>query len=269
MRKPPAATVLVAATLSLTLGLSLSACSEDEPSPTAADVEETPSSPTSSTASSSPTASTPTESAASSASTPTLSVSEQPTATITRPAPVQVAAMLLPADGMGKLNAEWTWAAGNDFDSEPDRLASCHRAALQDIGARKVAVREYTSELDAGVRAHHLVAGMPDELTARRAYAVLESWRDGCQARLEARAKGKDGVRVTDPESVRTSADAASSYVVFQPTATGSTRVENVALARDARVVHLVVVELEGDDFSYPRGRTPAAVGVRNATQSG
>lgn len=268
MRKPPAAaTALVAAALALTL----TACGEDDAEPTAAEVEETPSSPSSSATSSSPTASnSPKEASASSASTPTLSVSEQPTPTVTRPsAAVKVASMLLPADRMGALNAEWTWSAGNDFDSEPEGLASCHRAALQDVGAEKVAVREYTSELDAGVRAHHLVARMPDDLTARRAYAVLDSWRDGCQARLEARAKGKDGVRVTDPERVTSDADAATSYVVFQPTATGSTRVENVALARDSRVVHLVVVELEGDDFSYPRGRTPAAVGVRNATQSG
>lgn len=268
MRKPPAvATALVAAAL----GLTLSACGEDDADPTAAGVEETASTPSSPSTSSSPTASSsPTDTPLPSVSTPTLTVSEQPTPTVTRPAAApKVAAMLLPAARMGKLNAEWTWSAGNDFNSEPDRLVACHRAALQDIGAEKVAVREFTSELDAGVRAHHLVAGLPDDLTARRAYSVLESWRDGCQQRLEARSTGKDGVRVTDPERLRTGADAATSYVVFQPTATGSTRVENVALARDARVLHLIVVELEGDDFNYPRGRTPAAVGVRNATESG
>ena len=268
MRKPLVTPALAVAAL----GLVLSSCAADDPEPTATDVEESPavtSAPASPSTSSSP--STTTKSPEPSEPAATLSVSEEPSATLTSPtssgADVDVASALLPVDRMGKLNAEWTWSTGNDFGTEPANLAACHRVELEAIGAEDVAVREYTSRLDAGVRAYHLVAAFPDDVTARRAYSVLQSWRDGCQQRLEQRAKGSDGVKVSSAEPVSTRGGTASSYVVFQPTATGSTGIENVATAMAGSVVDLVVVKLEGDDFNYPRGRTPAAVGVRNAAE--
>ena len=268
MRKPRPSSAAAAAVLVLVL----SSCAADDPEPTASDVEESPSTTSAPTSpSTSPSASATTGSPASSEPAATVSVSEEPSATMTPPsnngADVEVASMLLAADRMGKLNAEWTWSTGNDFDTEPANLAACHRVELEAIGAEDVAVREYTSRLDAAVRAYHLVAAFPDDVTARRAYSVLQSWRDGCQQRLEQRAKGSDGVKVSSAEPVSTRDGTASSYVVFQPTATGSTRIENVGTSLAGSVVDLVVVKLEGDDFNYPQGRTPAAVGVRNAAE--
>ena len=248
------------AALALSLGLALSSCSEDA-EPTSSDSEE---SPTVSSTPASPSSS-PTETPSSSEPTATVSVSEEPSATMTQEPSVDVAGLLLPAGRMGKLNAEWTWLAGNEFDVEPEGLVSCHRFGMEVIGADEVAVREYTSDLDANVRAHHLVAGFADDVTARRAYSVLESWRSSCQKRLEQKAKGRDGIRVSDPDRVSGAGDTASSYLVVQPSPTGSSLLEDVAFARDGAVVHLAVVELEGDDYNYPRGRTPAAVAVRNA----
>lgn len=128
-------------------------------------------------------------------------------------------------------------------------------------------MREYTSDLDANVRAFHLVAGFPDDVTAGRAYSVLQSWRSDCARRLEQRSPGNDRVHVSPADSVRSKAEAAASYVVIRPTATGVPRIDNVGIGHTDRVVHLVVVKLEGDDFNYPRGQTPAAVGVRNAAE--
>jgi hypothetical protein len=272
MRKP----CLTATVAAAALGLVLSSCAADDAEPAAADADESPSAttaPTSPSTSTSPSGSATTQSLEPSEPATTSSLSEEPSATMTPPSrggvDVDVASMLLPADRMGKLNAEWTWSSGNDFDTEPANLAACHRVELEVIGAEDVAVREYTSRLDAGVRAYHLVAVFPDEMTARRAYSVLQSWRDGCRQRLEQRAKGRDGVKVSSPDPVSIPGGTGSSYVVFQPTATGSTRVENVGTALAGSVIDLVVVKLEGDDFNYPRGRTPAAVGVRNAAQRG
>lgn len=258
MGKPHATLARAAATFAA-VTLVLTACSDpdDEPSATAGEAA------TSSSAAESPSSpSSPTSEA------PAPSQSQEPTPTMTsQAAAADVSTMLLPADGMGKLNAEWTWFAGNDFDIEPERLVACHRFTLDVIGVEEVAVREYTSDLDAGVRAYHLVARLPDDVTARRAYSVLQSWRADCQQRLEKRSKGDDRVRVTPEEVVGGVGEAATSYVVLLPTATGSTRVENVGIARDDRVIDMVVVKLEGDDFNYPRGRTPAAVALRNAAE--
>ena len=269
---------LVAALATCALGLSSVSCAGDQAEPAASDVDETATTDSSPSASSSSAA--PSSAASESEPTSTLSVSELPSATVgaspsgtTRGGAgdgaggADVAAMLLPATRMGKLNAEWTWSSGNDFDTEPANLTACHRVELEVIGAEDVAVREYTSRLDAAVRAYHLVASLPDDVTARRAYSVLQSWRDGCRQRLERRAQGEDDVHVSPAEPLRTAADSASSYVVFQPTATGSARIDNVASALDGSLVHLVVVRVEGNDFNYPRGATPAAVGVRNAVQ--
>lgn len=257
MRMPPAvATALVA----LSLGLTLASCAEDA-EPASSDAEETPST---SSPPASPSSS-PTDMPSSSEPTATMSVTEEPSATVTAGTPVDVAAQLLPAGQMGKLNAEWTWRAGNDFDREPKGLFACHRFGLDSVGAENVAVREYTSALDANIRAHHVVAGFPDDVTARRAYSVLESWRNGCRTRLEQKSKGGDGIKVTDPDPVAGAGDAATSYLVIQPSPTGSSLIDDVAVARDGRVVHLAVVEIEGDDYNYPRGRTPAGLAVRNA----
>ena len=142
---------------------------------------------------------------------------------------------------------------------------ACHRAALSDVGAQQVAVREYTSDLDANTAAFHLVATVPDDKTGQRLHAVLESWHSDCARRLEAQQRGDDGVKVSDLERVDTGADAAATYVVMQPTATGAALIENVGIARDGDVVTVTVFKLEGEDFNYPRGRTPAAVTLRNA----
>ncbi len=257
MRMPPAVATAVAA---LSLGLTLTSCAEDA-EPTASDAEETPS--TSSTPASP--SSSPTDVPSSSEPTATMSVTEEPSPTMTSGTSVDVATLLLPAARMGKLNAEWTWRAGNDFDREPKGLFSCHRFGLDSVGAESVAVREYTSALDANIRAHHVVAGFPDDVTARRAYSVLQSWRDGCRKRLEQKSKGGDGIKVTDPDPVAGAGEAATSYLVIQPSPTGSSLIDDVAAARDGRVVHLAVVEIEGDDYNYPRGRTPAGLAVRNA----
>lgn len=250
--------------------LGLAGCSDDA-EPTAGDAAETPTS-ASSSASVETTETEPSATISTATETP---ATDEPTETLTAEtessqapaAPVAVAAQLLPADRMGKLNAQWTWTVGSDYRREPKGVAVCHRTPMTVIGADKVAVRDYTSPLDAQVRAFHLVARFVDDVTARRAYAVLESWRDSCRKRLEESSKGGDGVHLSGPERVTSPADAASSYTVFQPTATGTTQVDNVAISRDAEMVDLVVVRLEGDDFNYPRGRTPAAVAVRNAAE--
>jgi hypothetical protein len=178
---------------------------------------------------------------------------------------IELAARLLPAGKVGKLNQEWRWLAGNDLRREPARMVACHRAGLLDIGADELAVREYTSDLDAAVRAYQLVAAYPDEMTARRAHRVLESWHGSCKQRLEQRSSGGDGVHVSPIEQAPTSRGTGLSYVSFRPTATGTAAIDNVGFLRDGRVLTLVVVKLEGDDYNYPRGRTPAATTLRAA----
>jgi hypothetical protein len=271
MRQPRLSALLAAAALGLTLG----SCANDDAEPAANGAAETPTTATSATSTTSspstPTqSSSPADSPSAEESSPTLTASEQPTATLVpTAAAVDLDELLLPPGRMGKLNTEWRWLAGNDFDTEPDRLVVCHRFGLADVGAEDVAVREFTSDLDANVRAFHLVARFPDAKTARRVMSVLESWHGSCRARLEKRSPGRDRVRVSALEPVASAAAAATSYVVMQPTATGSARIENVGIARDERLVTVVVVKLEGEDFNYPRGRTPAAVGLRNAVGQG
>ncbi len=263
LSRPPA--TLAATLLGVLLALGTAGCSDDsQPTSQEAETEETESVSPASPDTTEPTSTiSPGESATSEAT-----ETSEPSGTDTA-GPVDPASMLLPAGRIGKLNAEWRWRAANDFDTEPKRLVACHRAALIDVGAEEVAVREYTSDLDANTSAFHLVAALPDEKTAERLYAVLESWHSGCQRRLEAAAKGRDGVKVTDLEPVETGADDAATYVIFQPTATGSARIENVGIARQGRAVVMAVVKLEGQDFNYPRGRTPAAVTLRNAGPTG
>jgi hypothetical protein len=155
--------VAVATVLLVTLAGSLAGCSNDDPAPSAHK-----------SASPSATAQSPASSPSPSPSSPAASRS------------TRSGGPLLTAKELPGLGSSFHWSQGATTTTEPRELGPCQRFGILAIGAERVVVRHYSpADATAGLqRADELVATFPDEMTARRAYSVLESWRKQCGDRL-------------------------------------------------------------------------------------
>jgi hypothetical protein len=154
----------VTAALLVTLAGSLAGCTDDDPAPSA-----DKSASTSATAASS-----------ASGQSPSPSASSTSTGAPRRSGGPLLTAGELPALGSSR------WAQGTTTTTEPRQLRPCQRFGILAIGAERVVVRHFEpAGTSVGLeRADELVATFPDEMTARRAYSVLESWRKQCGDRL-------------------------------------------------------------------------------------
>jgi hypothetical protein len=255
-----------AATLGLavlaTAGL-VGACADD------GDLRNTSDEPTAASTTATPTASesageSPSESASESL-TPTPSSSSatptpSPTQTVT-PAP-QLTAALLPAGEITGLNDQWRWREGETRTAEPasGQLADCVRFSLAAIGASEAVTRSHlppAHAADARASAFQVVARFPDEQTAVRVMQVLRSWHESCQRRLN--QVSDQSHRVSEAESIGAGADAFA-YLHSAPGSTpDTTQFEDVGQVRVGRLISLVVVRLDEQDYNYDARRTPAA----------
>ncbi len=96
-------------------------------------------------------------------------------------------ARLLTAEQLPGVSNGKGWKEARTTGREPRALAgTCHRFGMLSIGAMRVAHRDFlpADGSDAG-RANELVATFADAKTAWRAFEVLKSWRDDCDARLD------------------------------------------------------------------------------------
>lgn len=92
---------------------------------------------------------------------------------------------LLDADELPAVAGDVAWTEGSTATREPEALVgTCHRFAMLSIGALQVAHRDYTAADGSGARADELVASFADDKTAWRAFEVLKSWHEDCDARL-------------------------------------------------------------------------------------
>lgn len=252
---------VVAATLASLATVALGGCSQP--------VTHTSERPASSTTTSSAPASTSAEtvSPAPPAET-TTSAAPTPTDPATSEAPAGTpGGRLLAAADVPGFNDEFTWKVGATRAREPrDLFGTCQRFAMTSIGAESVVHRTF---LPAGPgpgtdEAGELVAEFPDSTTARRAFAVLRSWRDGCAARLKDRTKPKVGALQDVPVDGGTAGWYLATYgpVPGDPDAQyfdaqGMTVVGNR--------IAMVEMALAGQDYNYEPGQEPMVAALQHA----
>jgi hypothetical protein len=100
--------------------------------------------------------------------------------------PITLSDRLLTAEELPAVGNGVGWKAVRTNSREPRGLAgTCHRFGMLSIGAMRVAHRDF-APADGGDAGHanELVATFADAKTAWRAFEVLKSWRDDCDARL-------------------------------------------------------------------------------------
>lgn len=174
---------------------------------------------------------------------------------------------LLTADEVPGFNDRFTWREKSTRLREGrSPFGTCHKFAMTSIGAMRATVRRYVPTGNSpGSTASHLVAEFADEMTAKRAYEVLKSWRSQCAAEL----KQHDRADVGRLEPVSLDGDEAVGnwYLLTYGPAAGpdSSYFDAQGLTRVGRTVAVLQMRLEGQDYNYPAGKEPMVAAVQQA----
>ncbi|HSE72474.1 MAG TPA: hypothetical protein VLA97_17030 [Nocardioidaceae bacterium] len=100
--------------------------------------------------------------------------------------PAGLPGRLLPAEQLPGFTGQHAWTETGTRSREGSRpFGTCHKFAMTSIGAMKVVTRSYVPAGGGEDTAGQLVADFADEMTARRAFEVLKSWRADCEEQLQ------------------------------------------------------------------------------------
>jgi hypothetical protein len=136
---------------------------------------------------------------------------------------------------------------------------------MTSIGAVRTVVRTY---LPAPRQSHdvagELVASFPDEMTARRAFEVLKSWRARCADRLRAHDRSRVGRLQDVPLEAGTGAWYLLTYgpVANDPEALWFDAQGMALVGSRVAVVKLAVA---GQDYNYEAGQEPMVAALHRA----
>jgi hypothetical protein len=198
----------------------------------------------------------------------------EPTTTSAAPTPTETATTeaatgglsgrLLAAADVPGFNDEFRWKAGATDDREPRALfGTCQRFAITSVGATDVAHRTF---LPAGPgagpdTAGELVAEFPDTATARRAFAVLRSWRQQCADRLPARGK------VGELQDVSVDGGTGGWYLLTYPAKGNADDAyfDAQGMTVVGTRIAMVSMRLLGQDYDYEPGQEPMVAALQHA----
>lgn len=173
---------------------------------------------------------------------------------------------LLTAEEMPGFNSEFRWTEASTRSREPRTpFGTCQRFDMTTIGATDVVVRAFKPRVpEAGDQAGELVAEFPDSTTARRAFAVLKSWRATCADRLKRYQRSKVG----DLEDVPVEGGTGGWYLLTYGPVPGDPEAAYFD-AQGMAVVgsRIAMVELiaPGQDYNYEPGHEPMVTAVQRA----
>jgi hypothetical protein len=169
---------------------------------------------------------------------------------------------LLPTAQVPGLNASWHWQDGATGAATTEPFGFCAKADLSSIGAEQVVERTYFPPDDSDDNAAEQVAQFPDANTAVRAWSVLKSWRDRCEA-----GRTEDvGLEVRPLTAVPVPAGSARWYLVsWQPAGEETRRFEEVGMVLDQTRIALLRIDNSGRHRDVPAGQEPMVSMVRRA----
>lgn len=197
-------------------------------------------------------AETPSRTASATATTTATTATPSPTA-VAEPARATFADRLLTAEHLAASTGDGTeWRVERTVREEPaEPVSRCQRFGLTSIGALRVVARTFhgtqTADPAAPADAASLVARFPDPKTARRAYAVLESWHAQCEEQLAGHQQSRVGA--LHEVTVAPSGASAGSYVLrYGPDEAGTSWADAQGMVRVGSKIALVSLRTPADD---------------------
>jgi hypothetical protein len=138
---------------------------------------------------------------------------------------------------------------------------------MTSIGAERTVVRTYVP----GPKQSHdlageLVASFPDEMTARRAFEVLKSWRARCAGQLPGQQLRRVG-RLQDVPLGSGTGTGAWYLLTYGPVASDPEAVwfDAQGMALVGSRIALVRLAVAGQDYNYEAGQEPMVTAVKRA----
>ena len=171
---------------------------------------------------------------------------------------------LLTADELPAPDAATAWAEAQTRRSEtPTSTGTCQKFGLLSIGATKVVTRTYhPADAQAPATASGTVAQFADEMTARRAYEVLKSWRGQCDEALA----DHDEHRVGELRSVPVAGGGIGDwYLLTYRDATTGAVADAQGFTRVGNRIATLQMKVTGQDTTQPPSKHPMAAAVRSA----
>jgi len=193
---------------------------------------------------------------------PTEAASDDPSdgTSSSTPADPGLESRLLTADEMPGVNDETTWTVDSTGPEDGTTLGECQRFDFVSLGATEAVARTFSSNQET-VAAGQVVAKFADAKSAWRAHQVLKKWRATCADQIEA-----GDVEVGDLRTLSVSAGQADAYLVrYGDTGAEAQHWAGTGISRRGPLLSLVHVELVGQDYNYPAGEEPAALGAMSA----
>jgi hypothetical protein len=200
--------------------------------------------------------------------TPSMEEPASPAQVATQEAAVRgIRGGLLPADQLPGFNDEFAWRERSTRMREGRRpFGTCHKFAMTSIGATRVTVRRYVPAAKSpGSTASNLVAEFADDMTARRAYEVLKSWREQCADRLKTHPSSDVGALKQIPVDGHGAVGNWYLLVYGPADRPDSSSFDAQGLTRVGSTISVVQMSLEGQDYDYPSGGEPMVGAVRKA----
>lgn len=173
-----------------------------------------------------------------------------------------VGAHLLAGDRMPGLADGFTWAVVDNGPEDSRAVGACQKTGLETIGATSAVRRSYAAADGSAATASQVVARFADKVSAARAHAVLASWRDDCEQRLDL---PRTDIGPLQPVVVR-SGTGDSYDAAYGSRAGDRTHAGAVGIFWKGR--YLSVVEVMAGPQSYPRGWDPARAAVRRIART-
>jgi hypothetical protein len=174
---------------------------------------------------------------------------------------------LLPSTEMPGFNEQFTWRERRTRGGEGRMpFGTCQKFAMTSIGATKVAVRTFRPGTESpGSAASNLVAEFADEMTAKRAYEVLRSWREQCKDQLAKYTRSTVGKLQSVPVEGGVTGDWY--LLVYGPAGDpDSAYFDAQGMTRSGKTISMVELRLVGQDYNYPRGQEPMVDAVQKAS---
>lgn len=185
---------------------------------------------------------------ASATATTTATTSASPSPTAAEPMRTTFAGRLLTVEHLSASTGGSTeWRVERTVRAEPtEPVSRCQKFGLTSIGALRVVARTFQGT-DAATpsapadAAASLVARFPDPKTARRAYAVLESWHAQCKEQLAGHERSEVGP--LHEVTVVPAGSSAGSYVLsYGPDEAGTSWADAQGMVRVGNKIALVSV---------------------------
>jgi hypothetical protein len=179
-----------------------------------------------------------------------------------------LAGRLLSAQELPGFNADYLWTQGRTAPESPSAsFGTCQRFSVLSIGAERALVRRFrpaAGDAAPGDRAGELVAEFPDNLTARRAFAVLKAWRARCADRLRGHTRPKVGAL----QDVAVPGGTGGWYLLTYgpvPRDPDAQFFDAQGMAVVGSRIAMVSMVLAGQDYDYEPGKEPAVAAVQRA----